>query len=583
MSDDVFGYALNVVRESGVAELITDRYQATRRGPGGRHPRGVAYTATAVLAGLLIRIILKRPPTMAGALDTIAEFTPEQLTAVGMDGQNCAAVWEARHREYARFSAWWARRLVPFDSWADLPARRMTNSVYRTLIDNRTDEQREQSLQAQRLLHVAINKLVAASVDEPQPKACRGDLVVDGSLYVVAKAASLGSADNKLRGAVACANFHIRTRKTTSGNESTTRITHAGMTVELTALTRVGSPSALHAVPPVFIGIAIHFATAGSVAGLADALEQAENNGLIARPAGPRSRWPYLTFDMAYNNQDECAELLLKHRYNPVARYPEPWGIECPSTKPPGAPKSEPEPGPLQWAGAFYCPAVLPMIKGHRTPAMRHLLENDKFRHHDKRLRRILPFLMGYNSRPFVADLGHGRPALGRTRDQAVKIKLVCPAAMGHVKCPLKPESMKSGPLGAPIAEPTWQAHERACCARSSVTVTLTPAQLKRAQWDLVPGAWEHSTYFEACRAMTEQRFSQLKSAHVTGLNGSLTYGPRREPMIKLILAMAVVASNRASQMSHNPGAHRRESVDIRMRQLAHDLGHQPAKTPPRT
>jgi hypothetical protein len=291
-----------------------------------------------------------------------------------------------------------------------------------------------------------------------------------------------------------------------------------------------------------------------------------------------------MTSDMAYNAKDGTADILLKYRYNFVGRFPEGWGIECPSTKPAGAPASEPEPGALQWAGAFFCPAVLAKIKGHRTPKMEHLLDNDQFRLHDKRLRRILPYLMGYNSRPFYAPSGHGRPVLGRSRKQLVKVKLVCPAAMGNVTCPLKPESMRDGRIGVPLAEPTWQAHERGCCARSSVMVTLTPDQFKRAQWDLVPGSWEHAVYFEAARALTEQRFSHLKSAHVTGLR-QLTYGPRRDPMIKLILAMAVVASNRESQSNFDPAQIREESIDIRMRQLATDLGHEPARTPhePRT
>jgi hypothetical protein len=519
-------------------------------------------------------------------LHTIGEFNPDQLAAVGMGGQKCAPEWEALRREYGRFTTWWSRRLVPFDSWADLPARRMINAEYRALVKNRNEKAREHAAQAARLLHLAINRLVAASVEDPNPEGCRGDLVVDGTLYSVAKQdGQIGSADDKMRGAVACSNFHVRDRKakpTDDGGESSRRITYAAMSLELTALTRIGKPTAMHAVAPVFVGIAIHYATSGSPEGMADALEQAEANGLTARPKGPRARWSYITFDMAYNSKDGCAETLLKHRYNPVGRYPTGWGIECPSTKPLGAPESEPEPGALQWAGAFFCPAVLAKIKDHRTPAMRHLLENDQFRLHDKRLRRILPYLMGYNSRPFLAPAGHGRPVLGRKRNQVVKVKLVCPAVMGMLQCPLKPESMRQGAAGTPVAEPTWQAHERACCANSNVVVTLTSAQFKRAQWDMVPGSWEHALYFEAARALTEQRFNHLKSAHTTDL-GHLNYGPRREPMIKLILAMAVVASNRVSQMSHDPARHRTESIDIRMRQLADDLGHEPARTPPRT
>ncbi|OFB42557.1 hypothetical protein BA059_04915 [Mycolicibacterium sp. (ex Dasyatis americana)] len=581
---DLFRYAHQVVWESGVAELIDDQYQL-RAGEGGRPTTGVAYSTTAVLVALLVRVLMTRPPTLTGIVQTIAEFRPAQLAAVGMAGHNSTTNWQEHRTEYKRFTSWWARRLTAFDSWADLPARRMTNAEYRTRLDKRTEEQREHARQAARLLHLAINRLVAASVEDANPEHCRGDLVVDGTLYSVAKQdGTIGSAADKLRGAVLGANFHVRDKKSVGRNgESTTRqITYAAMSMEMTALTRIGKPSAMHAVAPVFVGIAIHYATSGSPQGMAEALEQAEANGLTGRPPGPRARWPFMTFDMAYNSKDGCADILLKHRYSPVGRFPDKWGIECPSTTPAWSPTTDTDPGVLQWAGAFYCPAVLSKIRGHRTPKMEHLLDNDKFRAHDKRLRRILPYLMGYNSRPFYAPDGYGRPRLGRIRKQVVKMKFVCPAAMGTVKCPLKPESMRHNPVGVPLAEPTWQAHERACCANASVMITLTPEQFKRAQWDLVPGSWEHSLYFEAARALTEQRFSHLKSAHVTGLN-QLNYGPRRDPMIKLILAMAAVASNRHSQMNFDPLKLRAESIDIRMRQLADDLGHEPARTPPRT
>jgi hypothetical protein len=393
VSAPVFSYAHKTVWESGVAELIEDQYRA-HCGNGGRTPDGITYTATAVLVALLIRMIMKRPPTLAGVLQTIGEFTAVQLAAVGMAGQNCATVWEAHRREYGRFTSWWSRRMVPFDSWADLPARRMTNAEYRAYIEGRTDEQREHAYQATRLLHLAINRLVAASVEDLNPDDCRGDLVVDGTLYPLAKQdGSIGRADDKMRGAVACSNFVARDRKTkqADGGGSVRQITYAAMTLEMTALTRIGKPTAMHAIAPVFVGIGIHYGTSGSPEGMADALEQAEANGLTGRPGGSRARWPNMIFDMAYNSKDGCAEIMLKHRYNWVGRFPDGWGIELPSTKPPGAPDAAPEPGALQWAGAFFCPAVLSKIKGHRTPAMRHLLANDQFRLHDKRLRRILP------------------------------------------------------------------------------------------------------------------------------------------------------------------------------------------------
>lgn len=584
LSEHVFRDAHTIVTISGAAELIEDHYLLAR-GDGGRKAVGIRYTATAVLVALLARVMLKRPPTLCGVMDTIGEFTQAQLDTVGMAGQDCTRIWQQRHREYHRFVAWWSRRLLPFDGWADVPARRMTNGDYRAYLRNRTLEQQQQAADAERRLHVVINRLVAASVDESAPANSRGDLVVDGTLFKVAKGDStIGTADGKMRGAVACANLVVRDKKHRlhAGSGAPRQSVFMGMTVELTALTRIGKPSALHAVAPVFVGIAIHFGSSGSVEGLAAAWEQAEANGLIVRSRTPRSHWPQLICDMGYNAKSGFAELVLEHRYSPVARFPQRWGVQYSSIKPAGAPQSHPDPGPLQWAGAFYCPAVLSRIKGHRTPTMDDLLEGDGFRAHDKRLQKILPYLMGYNSRPYFALTGHGRPALGTPRDRAVKIKLVCPAAMGTIKCPLKPESMSAGRIGIPVAEPVWQAHELACCAKSSVTVTLTPAQLKRAQWDLVPGSWEHSVYYEAARALTEQRFSQLKSPHVTGIT-ELNYGPRRAPMVKLILAMAVAAANRASQRSYDPDQRRTESIDVKMRRLTQDLGHAPAQTPPRT
>jgi hypothetical protein len=54
------------------------------------------------------------------------------------------------------------------------------------------------------------------------------------------------------------------------------------------------------------------------------------------------------------------------------------------------------------------------------------------------------------------------------------------------------------------MAEPDWPADAMACCSNSSITVYLTDAQLKMAQWDLIPLSWEHTLYFEAARALTE-------------------------------------------------------------------------------
>lgn len=229
-SPEIFDDAYHVVWESGVAELITDTYNASS-GIGGRKPDGIPYTVKAVLVALLIRTLMRRPPSLRGVMDTIGEFTPEQLAAVGMDGHSCAAIWQDSAREYHRFHAWWRRRLEPFDAWADIPARRMTNATYRELLAKRTDSQREHFEKADQLLHVAINRLVAASIREKAPENCRGDLVVDGTLYKVAKDDGMvGSGDDQLHGAVAFANYHVRDKRNKASDSApaTRQISYAG-------------------------------------------------------------------------------------------------------------------------------------------------------------------------------------------------------------------------------------------------------------------------------------------------------------------------------------------------------------------
>ncbi|MFY9337343.1 MAG: hypothetical protein WAP49_17880 [Mycobacterium sp.] len=114
------------------------------------------------------------------------------------------------------------------------------------------------------------------------------------------------------------------------------------------------------------------------------------------------------------------------------------------------------------------------------------------------------------------------------------------------------------------------------------MTVTLTDDQVRLAQWGFVGGSWEHILTYEAERALTEQRFSLLKSPHVTGLS-DLKWGPRREPMVKIILALAVAATNHRIQKAHDIRKLREESIDIQYRRLSTSLGHEPVRTPPLT
>jgi hypothetical protein len=283
---------------------------------------------------------------------------------------------------------------------------------------------------------------------------------------------------------------------------------------------------------------------------------------------------------MGYNPKHDFPHVMLKHQYSAVARYPSEWTLSQPSANPAGTKELTP-PGPIQHAGAFYCPAAQSALSELKVPRSRELLESGKWEEHDNRLSAALPFLMGTNSRPMISGL-RGRPALGEPRAEYIKQELVCPAVQLRVRCPLKPESMDAAGFGVPLAEPTWQADDRKCCRQSTMRLVLTERQFNRAQWRLVPGSWEHMLVFESGRAMTEQRFSLLKSPHITRLS-EMKWGPRREPMIKLLLALAVAATNQRIQETHATRPVRAESIDIRWRQLTRHLGHEPTRTPPRT
>lgn len=591
LTDSIFNQALSVIAKSGAAQTIEDNYRKSTH-DGGRPSTGIKYTPTSVLTALMVRSLIGLPYSLCGAMETIAAFSHTQLAAVGMGGQDCSAIATNAAREYKRFHRYWAIRMLALDPDFDLPAQRMTNAEFQARIRSRSADDWRRSRTAQELLDTVINDLIYGSVENPRPANCDGDIVVDETtINTVGPGRTLGVKPNHYRGACSCAKFWAREHnhamvddteslKKPKAENTFRSITSYGFGVGATFITRVAARDALHAAPPVFIGVAIHQPTSASLEGLATAIEHARRTGLDARPQGQRQRWPLLTADMGYNNKKGFGDLMIATRYAPVVRYPRQWGVTFPTTNPPETPNRQ-APGPIQHAGAFYCPAVGNRIAGHRTPRTEELLKRAGFSAHDQRLRVIYPFLMGHHSRPASADIRYGRPRHGDKPAKGVKIRLVCPAALGTLKCPLKPESLNTH-LPLPEAQPDWAAETLACCAKSSVTVTLTPDQLRLAQWDLIPGSWEHTLYYEAARALTEQRFSQLKSPFVAGLANLIT-GPRRTPMIKIAIALAAATVNIHSQRHHDPKASRTESIDIHWRQLAKDLGHAPVRMPRRS
>lgn len=357
-------------------------------------------------------------------------------------------------------------------------------------------------------------------------------------------------------------------------------ISKSGNGVGITMLTRVAQRDALHSEPPLFIGMAGHGPTGGSVEALGEAIAQARRTGVDGRPEGPRRRRPLLTADRGYNSKKGFPELMLRTGYSPVVNYPANWLRKFPSANN-SSRRDAPQPGPLQYQGTFFCPAVQKLLNTKLLTGTREMLNRDAFRSHDRALQELYPFLMGLHTRPRFAADREGRPRIGERTAEVVKQRMVCPAVMGTVQCPLKPESLDAG-IGLPLAEPDWPAETYTCCSASSVTVTLSSDQLRLAQWDLIPFSWEHLIYYEALRALTEQRFSQMKSRSGSGVD-DIKVGPRRPPTILLGVALAAAAANLTAQRNHNPRGAQEAGFARKWRDLEADLDYPPTRIPPRS
>lgn len=574
ISPDYVESCAAVIEKSGAHQMI-DFYFRQDRGVGGRKSTGPTYSMLGVLTIGLALIGIRRVPSMAEIWRTLWTLDPAQQARLDLDlcGEGT----------YRAFAMWLTRRLEPLDSLPDAPARRVKNGDHRRMLAARSIEQEEASEVASERLHQVINALVAGSIHEQAPKGYRGDIIADETIIDLAgQSTGLGSRDNKRRGAAYSGRYYIRDREDHSlhselGNR---RSTKGGVAVGITTVCRVGPPRAVYAVAPVITGISIDTPSSGSVQGLTRAIRFHQENGFDQRIQ--RGRLPLLTVDMGYNNKQHFNDELLAAGYAPVVRYPQNWRTVFGSDTAAG---DEPASGPLQIAGEFYCPAAREIAGTGKIVrrTMELLAEDDGFERQDARLEALFPLIMGTNSRPYRARQGRGRPRKDEAdTERPVKIDLVCPAVQGRVRCPLKPASMTRASEDAPEISPSWSADHYKCCARSSITHTFTPEQWKRAQWGLVPGSWEHATYYEAARAITEQRFSIMKSPHVTGMD-SFKRGVRREPMLYITLALWVASTNLAIQESFERKTTGQDSMTRRLRMVREDTGRDLAKVPPRT
>ncbi|UQV54204.1 hypothetical protein [Corynebacterium pseudodiphtheriticum] len=575
ISPDYVEHCAAVIEKSGAHKMI-DFYFRQDRGMGGRKSTGPRYSMLGVLTIGLALIGIRRVPSMAEIWRTLCTLDPAQQVRLELD-LSCG------EGTYRAFAMWLTRRLEPLDSLSDAPARRVKNGDHRRMMAARPIEQEEASEVAFERLHQVINSLVAGSVHEQAPKGYRGDIIADETFIDLAgQSMGLGSRDNKRRGAAYSGAYYIRDREDHAlhselGNH---RSTKGGVAVGITAVCRVGPPRAVYSVAPVITGISIDKPSSGSVQGLARAIRFHQENGFDQRVQ--RGRLPLLTVDMGYNVKRLFNDELLAAGYAPVVRYPKNWRTVFASDTVVG---DEPASGPLQIAGEFYCPAARDIAGNGKIVrrTMELLAEDDGFERQDARLEALFPLIMGTNSRPYRARQGRGRPRKDENEsEKPVKIDLVCPAVQGRVRCPLKPASMTLASEDAPEISPSWTADHYKCCAKSSTTHTFTPEQWKRAQWGLVPGSWEHATYYEAARAITEQRFSIMKSPHVTGME-AFKRGVRREPMLYITRALWVASTNLAIQEQFERKTAGQDSMTRRLRMVREDTGRDLAKVPPRT
>lgn len=587
LATDNFDRCLQVVTASHAAELI-EGYHAAIRGIGGRPRRGRRFTILAVLVVILAVTRVGRSPAMAEIYRMIGTLTDDQLAAVGMDPAEAPEEGVDCRRGYEAFQAWLSRLLAPLDPGADLPARRVTNREHTRQIAARTDAQVEALELARQRLHEIVNVIVAASVDSMVPVGYEGDIVADETIIDLAGPSDgLGTKDDKRRSAAYAGRYYLRDGADNSIHNrygDVVQFKKAAFGIGVTAVSRVGAPDDLYGVPPVITGVAIHPPTSGSVEGLGAAISYHQAGG-FAPARGPRRRIPYLTTDMGYNVKRGFSDMVLEAGYAPVVRYPRHWNTIFASEGAEHTRAGQAD-GPVQISGNFYCPAARQIIGKQKLvrKTVDLLHEDDGFEVQDRRLEALFPLLMGTNSRPYRARPGRGRPRKGETAASAelpVRQDLVCPAVQGRVQCPLKPASMGTD-LGIPTVTPTWTAERYRCCSQSQVTVTMSTDQWRMAQWGLVAGSWEHAVYFEAARAATEQRFSIMKSQHVTGIE-HLKWSPRREPMLCLLIGLWVAATNLAIQDAYDQRSPKPSSVKRRLRQLEDDLGRPPTRIPPRT
>ncbi|WP_132992695.1 hypothetical protein [Gordonia zhaorongruii] len=588
-SDAIFGKALTLVERSCAAEMI-EQWRSEDVPLTPRRANALPYTVKGLLVALACVTLRRSEPTLRTVYRTLLDFNEIQLQFVGIDPESLAPVRIDARRSLASFRDWVTRALECMDSAPDQPAQGIPVTEHDKILRQRTPEDREDFARAAERLSIVINRLVAGSIDPSHYSGGRGDVVVDETILDTSQAYPYRDG-KKHRSAVYCGGYyrrdadHILNNDTPDKNgksSKTKMIKKAGWGLGVTAVSSVGPPGAMHTRPTLFTGIAIHPPTSGSLEGLDEAIKHHKANRLDSRPIAAGARWPTLTFDMGYL-KDGLPEWQIAQRYAAVFRYPERWNTDYQSADPTG--KQPHGPGPIQLAGNWYCPTAADISLGKKyVRPLRDVGDNDDWDAHNQRLSQLLPRLMGVDRRPVMRNVRRGRTAEGEVPEQAMKMVLTCPAAIGNVRCSRWSNPATADRIDLPLVEPPEGTPDYPCCTQPTVTVTLSSDQARMQQHSqFSPGSFDHAVHYEAARSLTERRFSVLKTRPSAGL-GDLRYGVRREPFIKLVIAVAIAAVNIAEIERFEDGnKDRPESTRVKWRRLHQDLGRTVVRMPNRS
>lgn len=587
-SDKLVDETRHIIKRSNVVEMIAGWMHDDGIRVGGRSSKS-AFTLEAVLTMMAMLVSCSCPVTYASILRGLYALTDSQLGRVGMtltaDERAAAAVQASFKREFHRFWAWCQVRLQVIDPSPHLEARRVTNHDRAQRIARTTVAEAARAARNAERLHKVCNALLWASIEPGALDDFTGHLVADGSIFPVSQLeAGMGSKPGKKRAAAPGAGFYLRQRShelhTDAAGIAQGMIGKIGHGFEATVTTSMGSLAQPGLVPRLALAMALHAPTAGSTASVLRCIDTAQENGLIP-PRRPRAAPRTLTVDMGYLGSSDFARGILERGYHLLHGYPNRrssrgavrGAYTFASQDPERRSIDAPDPGPIMDAGEFYCPAAAHLLGEHVTKRRRDLAAtSDGIAQHDRRLAERLPFIMGRTTGLYQ---GTKPNSSGR---RPWKIGLQCPAVQGRVRCPHM-ASVAARDDTIPEARPTWTREQYRCCS-GQVVVTLTEQQIKTVQFAATPGSWEHTLALENRRAVTESKFAHVKNRSVSGVT-SVNHGPRREPLMAITIALALVASNISMQMSFVPDA--TNVLRKGMTFLDRDLGHPATRRPPLT